>query len=290
MRVRIKPVVGELVTHPDHTFRFHRFVCAPHPGNWHRHPQVELTWIESGSGIRYVGDNATPYTDGDLALIGPNLPHIWDVTQPDVYDINVTVIQFSPELLAHPAMPELAALRGVLDRAGLGLRLDGRCKEEVARLLTAMRGLGPVMRLSAFIALLAALGDNASDMTAISSSRVRDIPPPLPERDSRVKKVLEWIHGNLSSPLRVEDAAALACVSPGAFSRFFRRETGKAFSRYVSDARCSAACLRLTRSAAPVALIAEQSGYATLSNFNRQFLERMGVTPREFRARYKVAG
>ncbi|SFU52379.1 helix-turn-helix domain-containing protein [Pseudoduganella namucuonensis] len=281
-------VTNEHVTHPDQAFRYIRFTCDPLPGKWHRHRQLELTWIENGSGIRYVGDDASPYADGDLALIGANLPHIWDVDQPDVYAIEVTVIQFAPELLELAALPELGALRAVIDGAQLGLRIDGRCRGEVTRLLAGMRELNPLMRLSAFIALLAALAEHAADLHPIAASPVRDAA--RPERDRRVERVVEWIHTHLGGPLRVEDAAALACVTPAAFSRFFRRETGKPFSRYVSDVRCSAACLRLTRGAAPVALIAEQCGYATLSNFNRQFLARMGMTPRAFRRQHKHPG
>lgn len=277
-------VSNEHVMHPDQAFRFIRFQCDPLPGKWHRHRQIELTWIESGSGIRYVGDNAAPYAGGDLALIGPNLPHIWDVSQPDLYPVQASVIQFPAELLEQAALPELAALRVVIERAGLGLLIGGRCKDEVMRLLAAMRGLDALRRLSAFIALLAALAEHAGDLVPIAGGRVREAARPEP--DKRIERVVEWIHGHLGGPLRVEDGAALACVTPAAFSRFFRRETGKSFSRYVSEARCSAACLRLTRGAAPVALIAEQCGFATLSNFNRQFLARMGMTPRAFRQQH----
>lgn len=75
----------------------------------------------------------------------------------------------------------------------------------------------------------------------------------------------------------------MARVTPGAFSRYFRHEVGKPFTEYVNDVRCSEACVRLRRTDKAVAVIAQECGFATLSHFNRQFRQRHGVTPREFR-------
>src|SRR6056297_3119451 len=46
-----------------------------HP--WHFHPEIELTLILESEGVRYVGDNTSNFCEGDLVLIGSNLPHIW---------------------------------------------------------------------------------------------------------------------------------------------------------------------------------------------------------------------
>jgi AraC-like DNA-binding protein len=83
--------------------------------------------------------------------------------------------------------------------------------------------------------------------------------------------------------LNVHDAARVAHVSPAAFSRFFRRETGKTWSDYVNDVRCSEACVALRQSDKPVAHIALDCGYRTLSHFNRAFRARLGVTPSAYR-------
>jgi AraC-like DNA-binding protein len=96
--------------------------------------------------------------------------------------------------------------------------------------------------------------------------------------------VLNWIEAHLADELSVEDAAAVAHVSPAAFGRFFRREVGKGFTAYVNDARCGWAALRLVQGTEPIAHIAQACGFPTLSNFGEQFRRRFGVAPRSFRA------
>jgi mannose-6-phosphate isomerase-like protein (cupin superfamily) len=47
------------------------------PFQWHHHPEFELTLTLNSVGQRFIGDHIGEYGDGDLVLIGPNLPHTW---------------------------------------------------------------------------------------------------------------------------------------------------------------------------------------------------------------------
>jgi AraC-like DNA-binding protein len=105
----------------------------------------------------------------------------------------------------------------------------------------------------------------------------------------RIDRVLGWVHRELGRELTVAEGARLAGVTPAAFSRFFRRQVGKTFTSYLNDVRCSEAAVRLRWSDDAVSAVAIQSGFSTLSHFNRQFRLRMKATPRQFRRRFRLA-
>lgn len=82
----------------------------------------------------------------------------------------------------------------------------------------------------------------------------------------------------------VQDAAAVAHVSPAAFGRFFQREVGKSLTAYVNDARCGWAALLLIQGREPIAQIAQACGFSTPSNSGEQLRRRYGMAARDFRA------
>lgn len=275
----------EHVTHPEASFRFLQLELPGFGGPRHRHLQAELTWIQRGQGVRFVGDSAEPFTDDDLVLLGPRVPHLWSGSAaPGSAPFRAAVVQFPAALLKSPLWPELAALRPVLERARRGLAVQGNCHAQVTQALRTMAGADALARLAALLQLLRALLLHPADLRPLSTSVARDaMQASGSNKERRIDRVTDWIHQNLAGELSVRDAARVAHVSPGAFSRFFRRETGKTWSVYVNDVRCSEAGVRLRQGGRPVAEVAAACGYRTLSHFNRAFAARFGVAPRAYR-------
>ena len=289
--------IQEHVSHPGRSLRYLHFETDAFRGERHRHHHVELTWIEAGSGLRFVGDSALPFEAGDLVLLGAQVPHAWLSTRRSRAHHSVaTVLQFSPELMAQPALPELQRALPLLARAALGLRITGACHDAVTRVLRGMASGNDFQRLGGLIDVLGLLVQHQKGLMAIASSSMRAALP-LPARSEavahaathgdqrRIDHVIDWIHRHLARELRVDDAARMAHVTPAAFSRYFHREVGKTFTHYLNDVRCSQACVRLRQTDKAVAVVAAECGFATLSHFNRQFRLRHGMAPREFRGK-----
>lgn len=88
---------------------------------------------------------------------------------------------------------------------------------------------------------------------------------------------------NLSERVRLSEAARLASMSDSIFSRYFKAASGQTFTEMVRQLRLTRARRLLERTDDSVAAIAASVGYQNLSNFNRQFLQAHGMTPRQYR-------
>jgi AraC-like DNA-binding protein len=280
-------ITREPIPHAEESLRCMHLTLPAFRGGLHRHGHFELTWIERGQGLRWVGDSVEPFFDGDLVLVGSETPHLWASRGTQApQGCAATVLQFPPDWLERCGLPELKAVTPLLAQAAAGVDVQGATRTEAQRLLGRLPGATAQRRVAVFIELLGCLLEGAADLRALSS--------PLPSAPAasiwagpspqRVDRVLNWIESHLADELTVEAAAAVAHVSPAAFGRYFRREVGKSFTAYVNDARCGWAALRLIQRREPIAQIAQACGFPTLSNFGEQFRRRYGMAPRDFRA------
>lgn len=114
----------------------------------------------------------------------------------------------------------------------------------------------------------------------------RGIPPRDEGRQTMPKGVREacrYIAMRYPHPLALEDIAARAHCSVNHLIALFRRHLRQTPARYLRDVRLRHAERLLTRSALPVALIAEQCGFVSPFHFSRLFKEHYGLAPLAFR-------
>ena len=278
-------VIQERVVHPHQSFRFMHMTLSRFNGERHRHPQAELTWVAQGAGVRFVGDSAAPFESGDLVLLGPDVPHLWVSHADDTGKAHeLCVVQFPVDLFDTLSVPEWGAACELLRRAALGLVIQEPVRSVVQGLMLRMQAEQGLTRLALLLEILGLLVAHPASLVTLSSASVlaaggRD----SDQTDRRIDRVVRWIQEHLAQNLRIEDAAAQVHVSPAAFSRFFRRSLGKTFTEYVNDLRCTEAAIQLRKTDKPVATVALDCGFTTLSHFNRQFLQRHGQTPRHYR-------
>ncbi|MDI1250313.1 MAG: AraC family transcriptional regulator [Lacunisphaera sp.] len=109
--------------------------------------------------------------------------------------------------------------------------------------------------------------------------------PPASDRrtEQRLGKIYEYAGRRFAEAVSLADLAGQVGMSPAAFSRYFKRVTGRAPSDFLNDLRIEQACRLLRESDRKITEIAGAVGFATLTNFNRRFRERAAVTPRDYR-------
>ena len=246
--------------------------------DWHYHPEYELTLIVAGSGRRYVGDRVADYGPGDLVLLGGETPHTWE-SDAAGWNESVTV-QF-----LHGAFgtgffdrPEFHGIRSMLTRSACGLRFDDGAGVPDA-MVALSNTADPARRTLAVLDILVSLAGRPADPIA-TRALVTDVDAAA--RD-RIDRVIGLVRRDYADHLTIGRAAALVSMSPDAFSRFFRRHTGRTFTDYVNDVRLAEASHRLIESDTPISTIATACGYPNLSHFNRRFRAQNAMSPREFR-------
>ena len=105
----------------------------------------------------------------------------------------------------------------------------------------------------------------------------------LTQRDSRLEKVIDEIRQNPHARMTLDEAANLASLSPGYFSRIFRKETGTSFREFLLQVRMERARALLEETDMSVTEIACSLGYQDIFLFSRQFKLRYSQAPSHIR-------
>jgi AraC-like DNA-binding protein len=267
---------------PSTSFSCHRLDGSTIRYWWHSHPEIELVSVQSGAGIRHVGDAIEPFAEHDVVLVGAGTPHAWYSGRGESRPTRIIYSQLraEPWLAAARLLPELGFLRRLLPRATRGLQLPGAIAERAS---ASMRELHderePARRLQLLIGVLAAFGDG-SRCRPLASDRFSS-----GLAHAGCERLRRFLHEHLAEPIPYERAAALAGISPAGFSRFFKSRFNATYRGYLTHIRVAEACRLLAESDRRVLDIAMACGFGNLSNFNRRFLARVRLTPSAYRSR-----
>ena len=116
---------------------------------WHYHPEIELVYVNGGSGKRQVGSHISYYTNGSLILIGSNLPHC-GFTDEKTGNIKETVIHLKPDFLGTNffGIAEMKNINHLFNRAKAGLVFIGETKKRIGSKLELIENQMPFDRLA----------------------------------------------------------------------------------------------------------------------------------------------
>lgn len=261
------------------------------PFQWHHHPEFELTLTLNSRGQRFVGDHIGAYDDLDLVLVGPNLPHTWASTAKvrQAAPHMAKVMWFHPDWARRLTgiLVELKPVAALLDRATRGLSFSTAAAEASRPAIERLFAQPPADRVTTLIDMLRQLAADTDGVPLATSSAQSGSPS---ADQTRMDRVLDHIHLNYADALRLDDLSEIAALSPSGLQRLFARHMGTTLSDYLKRLRIGEASALLAATRRPIAHLANDVGFESLANFNRQFKAVHGVTPRAYRQQFARIG
>jgi len=245
---------------------------------WHYHPEFELTYIVKGNGYRIVGNSYEPFADGDLVLLGSNLPHTWSGKADGDINSDAVVIQFSSEFISSfLEFNESILIKKMLENSLRGINFDPD-EQLVSKIieLTETNGVNRILKLISILDIL-----SKEQIKLIAPNTFHNVVSKKSE--VRINKVCLFIQNNFHNKIYLKEVADLIYLTESNFCKFFKKATGKTFSDYLNEIRINDACRLLVQSEKTVSQISYECGFETLSYFNRVFLKKKSVTPSKYK-------
>jgi transcriptional regulator GlxA family with amidase domain len=137
----------------------------------------------------------------------------------------------------------------------------------------------PLKRLQVVQELLCELAD--TDATTLATQFAGG--PKTSGESEQLGRMLELLHKRFEKPIRIEDLCSAANLSARSLHRLFTRHFGENVCEYLGRLRIGRACMLLVETDWPIGMIAAETGFSNLSNFNRQFRDSRQMTPKDFR-------
>ncbi|MDX9883081.1 MAG: AraC family transcriptional regulator [Prolixibacteraceae bacterium] len=247
-------------------------------------------YVLKSFGKRFVADNVEPFAEGDLVLLGSDLPHFWKNDElfhsgEDDFRVNAIVIQFSKDFFEHEIgnYPEFYPIKKLLKRAQRGVRFEpafSRKAEKDIKHLLKMKGLKQMLY---FLELLDKMARTdhyrllASDLYQVEEHEILN---------GRLDKIMHFINHNYHRKILQEEIAEKVGMNTAAFCRYFKAKTGKTFIRFVNEMRVAFACKLLVEGRMSVSQICFECGFNNLANFNRAFKSISGYTPTAYQEQF----
>lgn len=123
--------------------------------------------------------------------------------------------------------------------------------------------------------------DSGSAVTQLPHSSARNYA-------ERFNAVFDYLDRHFAEDLTLEDVAAVAGFSKFHFSRTFKQLSGCNFYEYLCHRRIKSSESLLMQPGLSVSQIALQSGFSSVSTFNRTFKKMKGCTPTQYRGMFQV--
>ncbi len=277
---KISPTFGSSI----HVHKHGAYVGESKP-YWHFHPEIELVYINKGNGKRHIGNHLSYYNNSQLLLLGSNLPHYGFV---DRLTLNgsETVVQFRPDFLGTDFfnIQEMTDIRYLLERSKKGVLFGKITKEKLGTKIEGLASKSGIEKILLLLEVLHELAKSDDYKVLNADGFVFEIEP---QDNAKINMIYKHISENFQKQISLNEMSEKVSMSIPAFCRYFKKVTGKTFTKLVNEYRIVHATKLLSESQMSITDISFECGFNNFSHFNKLFKEFTGKSASKYRKELK---
>jgi AraC-like DNA-binding protein len=247
----------------------------------HQHDEIQISFIEKGTGTLLVGDTISSYVENDIFILGSNLPHAFKSDKNVTEKSKMLTLFFTETSFGESffELNELAEINYLFSKSLQGLNLISN-KTEIIKNFLKLKNASKLERFILFLNILKMAADATSNplSTFVGTKKYSDI------EGKRMRNVFDFTIENANQKISLDHISNVANMTKNAFCKYFKKRTNKTYVSFLTEVRIENAC-KLLKSAKDLSVneIAYEVGFNNISNFNRKFKEVKKMTPISYR-------
>lgn len=247
----------------------------------HQHEDIQISFIEKGEGAVFAGDTISHYKEGDILVIGSNLPHVF---RSDVHENESSIMRtlfftmnsFGTDFFS---LSTFKSIQPFIESSKNGFIIHNAPKK-ISKSFKKLNTADSFERFLLFLAILKELSFHEKEPLSnyLYEKKITD------NESKRMQTVFEYVMTNFHKSVTLDEIASIANMTKNAFCRYFKVRTNKSFFQFLIEVRIERASKLLANdNELSVIEIAELCGFNNISNFNRKFKEIKHTSPLQYR-------
>ncbi|MEP6844946.1 MAG: AraC family transcriptional regulator [Panacibacter sp.] len=250
------------------------------PWQYHYHPEYEIVCVLKGGGTRHVGNHFSSYENGDLVLMGPNLPHGgFGLNSHGIHE--EIVIQIKEEVFKDSVIhrPEMSNITALLEKSKYGISFKGDTKQHITKSLQKLIKLRPFDKFITLLQILHTMAISEEYELLNPSSVLSTL---TRKNNGRLQDILHYVEKNYSEEIDIKKAASIANLSVPSFCSYFKKLMNFTYTDFTNQYRIQRACMMMQQEKS-IAEISFDCGFNNVAYFNKVFKTIMHKTPSQYK-------
>ena len=185
----------------------------------------------------------------------------------------------------HPSyIAEFKNVKKALELSERGIQIVGQTLNEVSEIMLQLPYLKSFDRMNYFFRMMDIIGKSRTNISLASEEYMRKR---FTTGNRRIGLLHDYLMNHYREEINLRKLAGLVNMAEGSLCRFFKMNVGTSIFEYLNKIKVDFACKLLMDPEIGIVDVCLDSGFNNPSHFNRQFMKNMGVTPSEYRKRFR---